>query len=80
MMDQREQTNITDFVAPNLAAELMDVLSGFMADPHRGKMPNQAPHGTAGRGRTAVASSQERNERGEFPREGLLCRKQKRGP
>ena len=36
------------FVAPSLTAELMDVLSGFMADHHRGKMPNQALHGTAG--------------------------------
>jgi len=36
-----------DFVAPKLAAELMDVLSGFMADHHKGRMPNKAQRATA---------------------------------
>ena len=31
-----------DFVPANLAAELMDVLSGFIADPHKREMPNKA--------------------------------------
>lgn len=35
-----------DFVAPNLAAELMDVLSGFMADHHKGRMTNKALQAT----------------------------------
>jgi hypothetical protein len=43
-----------DFVAPKLAAELMDVLSGFMTDHHKGRILNKVLKATkSGRGRPA---------------------------
>jgi len=35
-----------DFVAPKLATELMDVLSGFMVNQHKRRMPNKALQAT----------------------------------
>ena len=32
-----------EFVVPNLTADLMDVLSGFMVNHHKGRTPNKTP-------------------------------------